>query len=186
MAQALPNTAANQRVDDLLATCHAVSTRDGKIYDTIKFTSQSIPGIEINAAKRYIVVTAQGHVNLVWEHFGAAVPTPIPTNLPPIVAQTEAIGDHIFFAQNCTKDIARVRNKGFEVDNDNNTAPKNVPGPDAPPVVNGGLYAGQSWGWNRIDHRQMAGGGDTTSHLSVRVSPPLGRPTFSSLCISSR
>ena len=65
VAQALPNTAANQRVDDLLATCHAVSTRGGKMYDTIKFTSQSIPGVEINAAKRYIVVTAQGHVDLV-------------------------------------------------------------------------------------------------------------------------
>ena len=100
VAQALPNAAANERVDDLVATRHAVATRAGRTYDTIYFTSPSIPGDEISAAKK-IVVTAQGHADLVWEHFGAAVPAFIPPNLPPIFTETEAIGDLIFL----TKDL---------------------------------------------------------------------------------
>jgi hypothetical protein len=159
VAQALPNAAANERVDDLVATCHAVATRAGQTYDTIYFMSPSIPGVEISAAKKFVVVTTQGHADSVWEHFGAAVPAFIPPNLPPIVTETEAIGDHIFFAQNRAEDIARVRNEGFEVDANNDPAPENVPGPDAPLVVGSGLFEGQSWGWDGIDRHQMAGGG---------------------------
>jgi hypothetical protein len=78
----------------------------------------------------------------------------------PIVAATQTIGDKIFATQNCAEDIARVRAEGFEVDNDNDPAPENVPGFfDVPLVVNGGLFEEQSWGWDGIDRRQTAGGG---------------------------
>ncbi len=80
------------------------------------------------------IVTSPGHAASVWEHFVAAVPAPISPNLPPILAETKAISDHIFFAQNRAEDIAHVGKEGFEVYDDNDTAPKNVPGPDAPPV----------------------------------------------------
>ena len=85
-------------------------------------------------------------------------PTP---NLPPIIAATQTIGDEIFFAQNRAEDIACVRAEGFEVDDDNDPAPENVPRlfdvPPAAAVVNGGLFEGQSWGWNGIDRHQTAG-----------------------------
>jgi len=58
VAEALPNAAANQRVKDLVATRHAVITRSGRMYDTIYFTSPSFPGVEISAARRYVVVMA--------------------------------------------------------------------------------------------------------------------------------
>ena len=70
MAQALlTNAFANQRADDLVATHHDVATRAGQTYNTIYFTSPSIPGVEISAAKIYVVVTAHNHAGLVWEHF---------------------------------------------------------------------------------------------------------------------
>jgi len=122
-----------------------------------------------------------------WTHFAPAVCAPIVPDLPPIIAATQTIGDKIFFAQNHVEDIACVCAEGFEVDDDNDPAPENVPGLfEVPPVVDGGLFEGQSWGWDGIDCRQMPGGGDMINHRSLRVSPPLGRPTSSSSCTSSR
>ncbi len=162
VAKALPNAAANQRVEDLVATRHAISTRGGRTYDTIYFTSPSFPGVEICAARRYVIVMVPGHANAMWMHFApAAVCAPIVPNLPPIVAApTQTIGDGIFFAQNRAEDIACVRAEGFEVNDDIDPAPKNVPGLfDVPPVVDGGLFEGQSWGWDGIDRCQTVGGG---------------------------
>ena len=56
------------------------------------------------------------------------------------------------------KDIALVRNMGFEVDDDNEPAPENVPGGNAPPVNGGALLEGQEWGWDGIDRRAMLQG----------------------------
>ena len=100
-----------------------------------------------------------GHADAMWTHF--APNAPIVPDLPAIVAATQTIGDDIFFAQNCAEDIAHVRAEGFEVDDDNDPAPENVPGLfDVPPVVvDSGLFEGQSWGWDGIDRRQTGGGG---------------------------
>jgi hypothetical protein len=162
VAEALPNAAANQRVKDLVATRHAVATRSGRTYDTIYFTSPSFPGVEISAAKKFVIVMVPGHADAMWTHFAPAVHAPIVIpNVPPIVAATQTIGDDIFFAQNRAEDIARVRAEEFEVDDDNDPAPENVPGLfEVPPVVvDGGLFEGQSWGWDGIDRCQTAGGG---------------------------
>lgn len=51
-----------------------------------------------------------------------------------------------------------VRNQGFDVDDDNEPVPENIPSPDAPAPVNNGLYEGQSWGWDGIDCRTNNGG----------------------------
>ena len=100
VAEALPNAAANQRVKDLVAARHAVITRSGRTYDTIYFTLPSFPGVEISAARRYVIVMAPGHVDAIWTHFDPAAHAPIVPDLPPIVAATQTIGDDIFFAQN--------------------------------------------------------------------------------------
>ena len=127
-----------------------------------------------------------GHADAIWAHFSPAVHAPIVPNLPPMVDAGTTIGDHIFFSQNCAKDIARVCNEGFAVDDNNDPALKNIQGIFTPPLDDAGLFEGQSWGWDGIDRRQMAGGGDTTMHLSVTVSPPSGRPTSSFSCTSSQ
>ena len=161
VAAAIPNASVNQRVDDLVATCHAVTTRRGHTFKTIFFTSQTIPGVELSAARRYVVVTTEGHPEALWEeHVPVAVVVPTAPTLPPVEATHNIIDDDVYFAQNRAEDIARVRNEGFEVDDDNDPAPKNIPAPaEAPPVViEGGLYEGQTWGWDGIDRRHIAGG----------------------------
>ena len=113
VAEALPNAAANQRVEDLVATRHAVITRSGRTYDTIYFTSPSLPGVEICAARRYVIVMVPGHADAIWTQLVAtAVRAPIVPNLPPVIAATQTIGDENFFAQNHAEDIARVRAEG--------------------------------------------------------------------------
>ena len=95
-----------------------------------------------------------------WEHVAANVTETTAPTLPPVVATHNTIDDNIYFAKNRAEDIARVRNKGFEVDDDNDPAPEKIPAPaEVPPVViNGGLYEGQTWGWDGIDRHHTAGG----------------------------
>ncbi len=98
VAEALPNSAANQRIKNLVATRHAVITRGSKTYDTIYFTSPSFLGVEISAARRYVIVMVPGHVDTMWMHFGPDVRAPIVPNLPPVIAATQTIGDEILSA----------------------------------------------------------------------------------------
>ena len=65
------------------------------------------------------------------------------------------IGKNIFAAQNVAKDIARVHQEGFEVDNNNEPLPENVPANGNVPPANEGLYEGQSWGWDGIGYWGM-------------------------------
>ena len=60
--------------------------------------------------------------------------------------QGEKIADFVFIAQNRVEDIALVRNMGFEVNDDNEPAPENVPAGDAPPVNGGHSWKGRSGG----------------------------------------
>ena len=181
VAAAIPNAAANEHVEDLVATCHAVVTRNGKTFDTIYFTSLSLPGLEMSAAERFVVVMVPGHADANWAHFGPALHAPIVPNLPPIVDAGMTIGDNIFFAQNRSEDIARVRNQGFAVDDDNDPAPKNVPAFFTPPVDNAGLFEGQSWanhggGTGLIVVRRWGGGYDDASFRNGFT--PIGKTYF--------
>jgi hypothetical protein len=70
------------------------------------------------------------------------------------------IGEDIFTAQNVAKDIARIHQEGFEVDDDNEPLPENVPTNGNVPPANEGLYEGQSWGWDGVDWQITMGGGN--------------------------
>jgi hypothetical protein len=58
------------------------------------------------------------------------------------------------------EDIARVHKEGFEVDDDNEPLPENVPADGNVPTANEGLYKGQSWGWDGIDWQITTVGGN--------------------------
>ena len=121
-----------------------------------------------------------------WGQVTAAVVVPTGPTLPPVVATHNIIHDDIYFAQNRAEDIARVRNEGFEVDDDNDPAPENIPDPaEGPPVViEAGLYEGQTWGWDGIDCRHTVGG--RYDEPFNKVGPQSGRLTSSSSYTSSR
>ena len=60
-----------------------------------------------------------------------------PAAAAPIVEEQVEIPDEIFQVGNRAEDIALVRGQGFEVDDNNEPAPENIPGLwDEAPVVN--------------------------------------------------
>ncbi len=72
--------------------------------------------------------------------------------------QDEPIADFVFNAQNWANYIALARAMGFEVNDDNEPAPENIPQPDQPLFCfGGGLHEGQEWGWDGIDQPATLG-----------------------------
>jgi hypothetical protein len=79
------------------------------------------------------------------------------------------IPNEVFQVGNQAEDIALVRGQGYD---DNEPAPENVPGlRDEAPVVND-LYEGQSWGWDGIDQRIVAGGESQRAVIPKQLGPP--------------
>ena len=60
-----------------------------------------------------------------------------------------------------------MRGEGFLVDNDNDTAPENIPGANVVPVTvkEKGLLLNQEWGWDNTCNRQK----DSHHHTNTRV-----------------
>ena len=89
----------------------------------------------------------QGPTDQLWEH---AAPAEAPTAAAAVYIDKrgEDIADFVFNAQNQAEDIALVRDMGFEVDDENEPPPENIPAVNAPPVNGGSLLEGQEWGWD--------------------------------------
>jgi hypothetical protein len=158
VTQRILNPAPRQRITDLVAVRRRNITRGGVTYEAIFFTSPLFPNLELHSAKRFTIVTHEGHGDRIWS-------TPLQTDGTPAPAVTDNEGQEInadvFNANDRTDDIARIRAEDFKVDDDNEALPENVPVAGTPPVeVNqDGLYRGQSWGSDGIDKRAVAGGG---------------------------
>ena len=154
--QRIVNPAPRQRATDLVAVRRGNITRGRRSYEAIFFTSPTFPDLELYAARKFTVVEQEGHADRLWE-------TPLQADGTPAAAVTDdegvAINENIFSDR--ADDIARVRAEGFEVDDDNEALPDNMPQPGAPAIeVNqDGLFRGQSWGWDGIDRRATSGGG---------------------------
>ena len=148
------NPEPGRRIDDLIAISRDVTTRGGKKFVSIFFQSSTIPGL-LHAAERWIKVVEQGPPDQLWEH---AAPAEAPAAAVYIDEQGEDIANFFFNAHNQAEDIALVRDMGFEVDDDNEPAPENVPAVDAPFVNGGSLMEGQEWGWDGIDRHAMLQG----------------------------
>ena len=126
VAEAIVNPVKDQRLDDLIAVSQEVTTRRGKTFVSIFFRSETIPGLL--HSKRWATVLEQP-TSEIWggEPEATSAAAPVVQN-----EQNEPIADFVFNAQNRAEDIALVRAMGFEVDDDNEPAPENVPVNDAP------------------------------------------------------
>ena len=71
---AFPNRLATQRLEDLVAVRHEQITRRGLTYEAVFFTSESIPGIELSAARRFVIVNQQGPEEGLWDTTPASNP----------------------------------------------------------------------------------------------------------------
>jgi hypothetical protein len=135
VAAALVNPKPGRSIDDLIAVSRDVTTRGGKRFVSIFFRSSTIPGL-LHAAERWVRVEEQGPGEI-WREFLPIAEAPAATIATD--KQGEEIADFIFHAQNRAEDIALIRDMGFEVDDDNEPAPENVPTLFGAPVpVRGG------------------------------------------------
>lgn len=170
VADAFPNSTSTQRLDDLVPLRRERVTRRGLSYESIFFSSASIPNIELSAARRFVVIEEQGPNEGLWEEVAN---NPVPGNpLPAGGGDVEdiptPIDDAIFNLRGTAEDIAMVRNQGFDVDDDNEPVPENIPADDGPTVGNNnGLYEDQSWGWDGIDRRANNGGYEEPSFTNA-------------------
>ncbi len=100
----------------------------------------------------------KGHSDCIWDTplqaDGTATPA-VPDN------KGQKINTNIFNVNKIMEDIADICAEGFEVDDDNEALPENVPVPGAPAVKVSadGLYRGQTWGWDGINKRATTGAG---------------------------
>jgi hypothetical protein len=69
--------------------------------------------------------------------------------------QEDLIQDLPPLGSNLSEDIANFWNQGFNLDDDREPAPENVPTEDETPTQVTDLKEGQSWGWDAIDHRAI-------------------------------
>ncbi len=191
---AFPNRLATQRLEDLVAVRHEQITRRGLTYEAVFFTSESITGgIELSAASRFVVVKEQGPQVGLWDTpasdspASGASPAQVVGVVGTSISIPIAIDDAIFnSSRSRDEDIAMVRNQGFDVDDDGEPVPKNIPSPDAPLPVSNGLYEGQTWGWDGIDRRANNGGYKEPSFTnSWTRGHPLARATSTSFSTPS-
>ena len=141
--QRIVNPAPRQRATDLVAVRRGNVTGGRSTYEVIYFTSPTFPDLELYAARRFTVVEQEGHADRLWEMPLQANGTPAPAIMD---NEGRVINENIFSDR--ADDIARVRAEGFEVDDDNEALPENMPAPGVPAIeVNqDGLFCGQSWG----------------------------------------
>ena len=67
VSEKFPNAVPTQRLDDLVAVRFAVVTRGRSSYPAIFFTSPTLPGIQLQAARKKVKVLQEGHPGSYWE-----------------------------------------------------------------------------------------------------------------------
>ena len=96
---AFPNRLPTQRLDDLVAVRHEQITRRGLTYDGVFFSSESIPGVELSAALRFVLVKEQGPEESFWDAPPASDPSaPSPAQAVPVMMAT---GGALLADENC-------------------------------------------------------------------------------------
>ena len=99
VAEALPNTTAQQRLDDLIATRLDRTDRRGNNFESVFFTSVSIPGVILSCARRNCTVREEGHPYALWDVPTRATRGGRQANAVPVAEVVEEqveIGEDIF------------------------------------------------------------------------------------------
>jgi hypothetical protein len=162
VAAAIVNPMNGQWLDDLIAVRCQVTTRRGKLFVSIFYRSDTIPGL--SSVERWATVIEQG-IGEMWGGEPEATATTATAAPVTPTEQNVPITDFIFNAQNRAEDIALVQAMGLEVDDNNEPAPENIPAPNAPLLDLGALCKGQEWGWDGFDQWALLGGAMYNSPL---------------------
>jgi hypothetical protein len=148
-----PNFTKTDRLSELIAVRRETTTRNGHTFEAVYFEHRDFDGL-VHAARRYVKVDAEGDP----EDFWGSAPSPrvsresSPSSVPEDV---DDVGDLPPVGGNLSEDIANFRNQGFNVDDDREPAPENIPTEPEPVQQGTGLKQGQRWGWDGIDRRAI-------------------------------
>ncbi len=118
------NYSANERLHDVVVVRQSSITRRGNEFIAIFVSHPSFEGCDaIYVAKRFCVVKHEGNPDGFFDndHVQETVAMDDDGNFVP------EIDPQVFSATNRAEDIALVRNQGYDVDDDNEPAPENVP-----------------------------------------------------------
>ncbi len=63
VAEAFPNATVQQQLDVLVAVRIAKTTRAGRSYWSVFFTSATVPGIKLSASRQFTVVREEGYAD---------------------------------------------------------------------------------------------------------------------------
>lgn len=152
-AVAFPNYTRHDRLDDCVVIDRRPVTRGGKTFIGVFFAHPSLEGHDVYTAQRFAVVKSEGDPSEFFETEAAPAP-----DIDPDADAFQEEDDQDPATANPTnraEDIALIRGQGFDVDDDNEPAPENIPDANA---ANEGLYETQSWGLDsHVD--QMASNG---------------------------
>jgi hypothetical protein len=149
---------------------------------SIFYRSDTIPG-RLHSAERWATVLEQG-TGEIWGGEPEAT-----TAAAPVVPNeaNEPIADFIFNAQNRAEDIALVRAMGFEVDDDSEPAPENIPVANAPLFrLGGGSTKGRSGDGMGSTSGPRSGERCTMGLCSQTDGLPSGRRSWRSSSTSSQ
>jgi len=149
-----PNATQSERLEPLLAIRREKKTVNHKEQWCIIFRHDDFENIELYAAERYCKVVEEGPFESLFvqgENVAEAGPggLTVEEGAPPTATP--------FLSLNGRDDIARFRAMNFDVDDDNEPAPENIPTANGPPPGEpSGMY--KEWGGGSgIDHRRAAG-----------------------------
>jgi hypothetical protein len=138
------NPVPGHHLNDLVAVSRQETQQKGKSFRSIFFCSNTIPGVNIYAAEQWVAVKDEGDPSNFWDETVSKGGTKMAVVIDNEQVQ-EDINDEVFHAGNQAEDIAVVCNMGFEVDDDNESAPQHILAANALMAVDRGLYEGQRW-----------------------------------------
>jgi hypothetical protein len=140
-----PNTTQSERLESLLVTRREVKRVNNKDQWCIIFRHDDFDNIEVYATERYCKVTHEGPAESYFEVLVPGGETAVEESHVPIPVLTN----------NRSEDIAAMHAQNFDIDDDNEPAPENIPSPADEPEQPTSIY--KEWGSTGVDHRRAAG-----------------------------
>ena len=149
-----PNPINGQRLENCLLIRRETKEVNRKQQVCVIFRHDEFPDKELHAVERWVKVKKEGAE----EHLFDKDQPRDESGDEPEVEDGQELQPSIFRATGVAEDIAMVRAQGLDVDDDNEPAPENVPtGETTRTRQANGIYEGQQFGWDGVDHRARAG-----------------------------
>ena len=161
-----PNPMNSQRLENCLVICREAKEVKHIQQTCIIFHHNEFPDKELHCVERWVKIKKEGDVAQLFDTTRIKTPS-VPTekengdgdDLPP----------SIFHATGVAEDIAMVRAQGIDVDDNNKLATENIPanGDTSTERQANGLYQGQEFGWDGVNHRACEGHHDLPATMKI-------------------